>query len=117
MSEETAQDHSDGTWSGLKKTIIGTVSTAVLAGGTWITTTLFNGGGDKEETKTEQAAPAQPVINVNLENNNTNQQKQSSGAGTNTIIKERVIEKQAAPAASTPAAEPAKPAKKEEDSW
>ena len=97
MSEETNVPESDGTWSGLKKTIIGTVSTAVLAGGTWVTTTLFNGGEDKEETKTEQAAPAQPVINVNLENNNTNQQKQSSG-GTNTIIKERVVEKAAAPA-------------------
>ena len=29
MSEET----NDGTWSGLKKTLIGTISTAVLAGG------------------------------------------------------------------------------------
>ena len=115
MSEETNVPESDGTWSGLKKTIIGTVSTAVLAGGTWITTTLFNGGGDKEETKTEQAAPAQPVINVNLENNNTNQQKQSLGGGTNTIVKERVIEKQAAPAQSTAAPTPAKP--KEEDPW
>jgi flagellar basal body-associated protein FliL len=91
MSEETNVPESDGTWSGLKKTIIGTLSTAVLAGGTWVTTTLFNGGEDKEETKTEQAAPAQPVINVNLENNNTNQQKQSGG--TNTVIKERVVEK------------------------
>ena len=117
MSEETNVPESDGTWSGLKKTIIGTVSTAVLAGGTWVTTTLFNGGGDKEETKTEQAAPApaQPVINVNLENNNTNQQKQSSGGGTNTIVKERVIEKQAAPAQSTSAPTPAK--QKEEYPW
>jgi hypothetical protein len=51
------------------------------------------------------------VINLNLENNNTNQQKQSSG-GTNTIIKERVIEKPAA----TPAPA-AKPEPKEEDPW
>jgi hypothetical protein len=55
------------------------------------------------------------VINVNLENNNTNQQKQSSGGGTNTIVKERVIEKQAAPAQSAVAPVPAKP--KEEDPW
>jgi hypothetical protein len=49
---------------------------------------------------------------INLQNNNTNQQKQSSG-GTNTVIKERVIEK---PAAATPA--PAsKPEPKEEDPW
>jgi len=92
MSEETNVETNDGTWSGLKKTIIGAISTAILAGGTYLTTHLFSGGEDKEETKTEQAAPAaQPVINVNLENNNTNQQKQSGG--TNTVIRERVIEK------------------------
>ena len=59
MSEE---QENDGTWSGLKKTIIGTISTAILAGGTYVTTQLF-GGGDEEETKTEQVQPAQPVIN------------------------------------------------------
>ena len=107
MSEET---QNEGTWSGLKKTIIGTISTAVLAGGTYLTTTLFGGGSDKEETKTEQAAPAPAPVVINLENNNTNQQKQSGG--TNTIIKERVIEKPAAETAK-PKAEP----KKEEESW
>ena len=92
MSEETNVETNDGTWSGLKKTIIGAISTAILAGGTYLTTHLFSGSEDKEETKTEQAAPAaQPVINVNLENNNTNQQKQSGG--TNTVIRERVVEK------------------------
>ena len=96
MSEEANVETNDGTWSGLKKTIIGAISTAILAGGTYLTTHLFSGSEDKEETKTEQAAPAaQPVINVNLENNNTNQQKQSGG--TNTVIRERVVEK--APAA------------------
>jgi len=108
MSEET---QNDGTWSGLKKTIIGTLSTAVLAGGTYVTTTLFGGGDDKAETKTEQAAPAPAPVVINLENNNTNQQKQSGG--TNTIIKERVIEKPAATEPAKPKAEP----KKEEDSW
>jgi flagellar basal body-associated protein FliL len=103
MSEEQNVETNDGTWSSLKKTIVGAVSTAVLAGGTWVTTTLFGNGHDKEETKTEQAAA--PVINVNLENNNTNQQKQLGG--TNTIIKERVVEKVA------PAKEE-KPAKKSE---
>jgi len=49
---------------------------------------------------------------INLENNNTNQQKQSSG-GTNTIIKERVIEKPAA----TPTQPAAKPKADEEDPW
>jgi hypothetical protein len=110
MSEENSTvETNDGTWSGLKKTIIGTLSTAVLAGGTWLTTTLFNGHGDsKEEPKTETAAPAAPVV-VNIQN--TNQQKQQSNSGGPTIIKERVIEKEAAPK------EPAKPVKKEEESW
>ena len=109
MSDETnAAETNDGTWSGLKKTLIGTLSTAVLAGGTWLTTTLFNGGDhEKEETKTEQAAPAaQPGINVNLENNNTNQQKQSGG--TNTVIRERVVEK-------APAEKPAEKKKSESE--
>jgi len=109
MSEEQNVETNDGTWSSLKKTIVGAVSTAVLAGGTWVTTTLFGGGHDKEETKTEQVA--QPIINVNLENNNTNQQKQSGG--TNTIIKERVVEK-AAPAKEE---KPAKKSETEDAPW
>ena len=32
MSEET-ENHNDGTWSGLKKTIIGLLTTAVLGAG------------------------------------------------------------------------------------
>ena len=105
MSEET----NEGGLSGLKKTLIGTLGTVVTAGGVWLTTHL--GGGeatDKEEVKTEQVAPAPataPVV-INLQNNNTNQQKQSGG--TNTVVKERVIEK-AAPT------QPAAPAQKE--SW
>jgi hypothetical protein len=90
MSEEATND---GTWSGLKKTIIGTLSTAVLGAGTWFTTTfLAPQTEDKAETKTEQAAPATaaPVV-INLSNNN--EQKQS--AAPTTIIKERVIEKPA----------------------
>lgn len=85
MSEELEQN--DGTWSGLKKTIIGTISTIVLGAGTWVGTTLF--GGDKEEAA--PAPQAAPVINLNLQNNNT--QTQSSGGGTKVI--ERVVEKPA----------------------
>lgn len=104
MSEET-QDHNDGSWSGLKKTIIGGLTTLITAGGVWVSTQLFGGQSeDEEKPKTEVAAPA-PVI-VNLTNNNTNQQKQQGG-GTTTIIKEKTVEK-AAPA-------PAKP--KEEEPW
>ena len=64
MSEEM----NDGTWSGLRKTIVGTLSTVVAGGGTWLGVTLFGGGDEepKEETKTEQAAPAAPVV-VNVQ--------------------------------------------------
>lgn len=87
MSEEQNVEN-DGTWSSIKKTIIGAISTAILAGGTWVTTQLFGGSEDKEETKTEQVAPAPaPVINI------TNSNNQQQSGGNTTIIKERVIEK------------------------
>ena len=54
MSEET-QETNDGTWSGLKKTIVGTLSTVIAGGGTWLGVMLYGGGEEepKEETKTE----------------------------------------------------------------
>jgi len=101
MSEELEQSN-DGTWSGLKKTIIGVATTAVMGLGTWGVTQLT--GGDKDEAPVQQAAP---VINIT----NSNQQSQSAGGGTKVI--ERVVEK--------PAAQPAKPAapvkKKEGDEF
>jgi hypothetical protein len=49
MSEEQeVQDHNDGTWSGIKKTIVGTLGTVVAGGGVWLSTLLF-GGGDANE--------------------------------------------------------------------
>ena len=84
MSEELEQNN-DGTWSGLKKTIIGVATTAVMGLGTWGVTQIT--GGDKEAAPA--AAPA-PVINIT----NSNQQQQSAGGGT-TVIKERVVEKPA----------------------
>jgi hypothetical protein len=101
MSEELEQNN-DGTWSGLKKTIIGVATTAIMGVGTWGVAQLT--GGD-EPAPVQQAAP---VINIT----NSNQQQQAAG-GTNTIIKERVIEKPAADK-STPAA---KPKKKEGDEF
>lgn len=95
MSEELEQNN-DGTLSGLKKTIIGVATTAVMGLGTWGVTQL-TGGGD-EPAPVQQAAP---VINIT----NSNQQQQSASGGT-TVIKERVVEK--------PAAQPAKPLKKKE---
>ena len=112
MSEETQETQNDGTWSGLKKTIIGTLTTVIRGGGIWLSTQLFGGHSDEEETKTEQVAqPAAAPVVINLQNNNTNQQKQqNNGGGTNTIIREKVVEKPAAQPV------PAKP-KEEEDPW
>lgn len=104
MSEETNNvETNDGTWSGLKKTIIGTLTTVIAGGGVWISTQLFGGTEDKEETKTEQVAPAPVVVNVQQNQENTQQQK---SGGTNTIIREKVVEKPV----------PAKEEKKKEES-
>ena len=98
MSEE-AEDSNDGTLSGLKKTIIGVLTTAVMGLGTWGVTQI-TGGGD-EPAPVQQAAP---VINIT----NSNEQQQSASGGTTKIIeREKVVEK--------PAAAPAK--KKEGDEF
>ncbi len=102
MSEET----NDGTWSGLKKTIIGAISTAILAGGTYFTTHLFGGSEDKEETKTEQVQQAAPVV-VNVQQTQDNKQKVENGGPT--VIRERVVEKPTQPAQPQP--------KPQEESW
>ena len=103
MSEET---QNDGTFSGLKKTIIGTLTTVIGGAGIWVSTTLFGGHSeDKEEAKTEQVAPAPaaaPVINLNLQNNNTNQQKQQSN-NSNAAKAAPAPVQQAAPAPTAPA--------------
>ena len=111
MSEEKeTQETNDGTWSGLKKTIIGTLTTVIAGGGVWVSTLIFGGSDEPaEETKTEQPA-AQPVINLNVQQNQENKQKVENGGGTRVI--ERVVEK---PAAVQPQTE--KPKKVEEESW
>jgi hypothetical protein len=87
MSEEV-ENANDGTLSGLKKTIIGVVTTAVMGLGTWGVTQIT--GGD------EAPAPAAaPVINIT----NSNQQSQSAGGGKTVIIKEKeTVKEKAAPA-------------------
>jgi hypothetical protein len=95
MAEEQEQE---GTWSGLKKTIIGVAGTVVTAGGVWISTLL--GGGDKSEPAPVQAAP---VINI------TNSQTQQQSAGGKTVI---IKEKSGTPAQPT-----VKPKKKEGDEF
>ena len=91
MSEELEQSN-DGTWSGLKKTIIGVATTAVMGLGTWGITKI-TGGGD-EPAPAPVAAPA-PVINIT-----TNNTQQQSAGGTKVI--ERVVEKPAAQPAPKP---------------
>ena len=93
MSEELEQSN-DGTWSGLKKTIIGVATTAVMGLGTWGITKIT--GGDDEPAP---APAAQPSIIIN----NTQQQQQAAG-GTKVI--ERVVEKPAAQPAPAPAPKP-----------
>lgn len=93
MSEEQEQE---GTWSGLKKTIIGVAGTVVTAGGVWLSTLL--GGGDKEAAPAP--APA-PVINIT----NSQTQQQAAGGGKTVIIKEK---------SATPAPAPAAKVKKKE---
>ena len=95
MSEEQEQNN-DGTLSGLKKTVIGVITTAVMGLGTWGVTQI-TGGGD--EPAPVQAAP---VINIT---NSNQQSQQAAGGGKTVIIKEKEVAKPA---------EPAKPVKKKE---
>ena len=84
MSEEV-ESSNDGTLSGLKKTIIGVITTTVMGLGTWGITQIT--GGD-EPAPVQQAAP---VINIT----NSNQQSQAAGGGTTKIIeREKVVEKE-----------------------
>jgi hypothetical protein len=101
MSEELEQNN-DGTWSGLKKTIIGVATTAVMGLGTWGVTQLTGGGN--EPAPVQQAAP---VINIT---NSNQQSQQAAGGGKTVIIKEKEV-----PAKAT--TEQPKPKKKEGDEF
>jgi hypothetical protein len=76
MSEE----NEEGTFSSIKKTVLGTLATVITAGGAWLGSTLFGGGS---EEASPAAAPA-PVINIT----NTQTQQQSTAGGKTVIIKE-----------------------------
>ena len=96
-SEEAAmaknEKHNDGTMTGLKKTIIGTVSTLVVGGGTFLMSYL-----QKPKESDKQVQPQS--ININIP-------AQQQTAGGKTVI---IKEKSATPA--TP-----KPKKKEGDEF
>ena len=97
-SEEAAmaknEKHNDGTMSGLKKTMIGTIGTLVTAGGAFLMTYL-----QKPKESDKQVQPQS--ININIP-----AQQQAAG-GKTVIIKEK---------SATPAAAP-KPKKKEGDEF
>jgi len=72
------EKHNDGSMSGLKKTIIGTVGTLVTAGGAFLMTYL------QKPKESEKANGNQPAININI----PAQQQQAAGSKT-VIIKEK----------------------------
>ena len=98
-SEEAAmaknEKHNDGTMSGLKKTMIGTIGTLVTAGGAFLMTYM-----QKPKESDKQVQPQS--ININIP-----QQQQAAG-GKTVIIKEK---------SATPATAAPKPKKKEGDEF
>lgn len=103
MAEET---ENDGSWSGLVKTIVGTVGTIVTAGGAWLGSQLF-GGEEKAEQPATQVTAAAPVINI------TNSQQNANPAPSKTIV---IKEKEAA-APVKPKAKTAKEELEEAPKW
>jgi len=89
------EKHNDGTMTGLKKTIIGTVSTLIVGGGTFLMSYL-----QKPKESDKQVQPQS--ININMP-------AQQQAAGGKTII---IKEKSATPATAAP-----KPKKKEGDEF
>ena len=85
------EKHNDGSMSGLKKTLIGTVGTLVTAGGAFLMTYL-----QKPKESDKQVQPQS--ININMP-----AQQQAAGGTKTVVIKEKAAE-----------AKPAAPAKKKE---
>ena len=69
------EKHNDGSMSGLKKTLIGTVGTLVTAGGAFLMTYMQK----PKEGENKQVQPQS--ININLP-----QQQAAAGGGTKTVI-------------------------------
>ena len=82
---EKNEKHNDGSMSGLKKTIIGTVGTLITAGGAFLMTYL-----QKPKESDKQVQPQS--ININIP-----QQQQAAGTKT-VVIKEKEKASQPAPA-------------------
>ena len=99
-SEEAAmaknEKHNDGTMTGLKKTLIGTVSTLVVGGGTFLMSYLQK----PKEGENKQVQPQS--ININIP-------QQQAAAGKTVIINKG--------GGTTPATAAPKPKKKEGDEF
>ena len=93
MAEE---ENNDGSWSGLVKTIVGTVGTIVTAGGAWLGSQLF-GGEEKADAPAQTVAAPAPVINIT----NANQQAAPAAGGKTIIIKEKEAAAPVKPKAKT----------------
>ena len=91
------EKHNDGTMTGLKKTIIGTVSTLVVGGGTFLMSYLQK----PKEGENKQVQPQS--ININIP------QQQQAAAGKTVIINKG--------GGTTPATAAPKPKKKEGDEF
>jgi len=92
------EKHNDGSMSGLKKTIIGTVGTLVTAGGAFLMTYLQK---PKDDAKTQPQT--QQSININIP------QQQQAATGKTVIIN-----KAGGTTPATKPVEPTKPVKKKE---
>ena len=79
------EKHNDGTMSGLKKTVIGTVGTLITAGGAFLMTYL-----QKPKESDKQVQPQSININVPA-------QQQSTGGTKTIVIKEKAAAKPATP--------------------
>jgi hypothetical protein len=88
------EKHNDGSMSGLKKTMIGTVGTLVTAGGAFLMTYLQK----PKESDTKTQPQTQQSININIP-------QQQAAAGKTVIIKEK---------GAAGVAKPAAPVKKKE---
>lgn len=89
------EKHNDGTMSGLKKTMIGTVGTLVTAGGAFLMTYLQK----PKESDVKSQPQTQQSININIPQQQAGKTVIVQGGGNNATAKP---------------AEPAKPVKKKE---
>ena len=78
------EKHNDGTMTGLKKTLIGTVSTLIVGGGTFLMSYL-----QKPKESDKQVQPQSININVPAQ--------QTTGGTKTVVIKEKAAAKPAAP--------------------